>query len=256
VVESRNALSDVHVLALPLAYIYARNVLILSSPKPDKQIFAAFLDWARTRYDRVLFLGGGGTDLLSPAWSARPVATERFQVPEYDAPADAYPRFARLKEFDYSLYELTTPDAARPSGAFDLDVGVNDDLHVIRFHAKETTEGRSFRWSRARSIVAVDGIAPESRSVVLWMSDGGRPPAAGAADVTIALENEVLGTVRVVTGFKPYSVDIPPALAARLSGLERTIELSLVTTSWKPELVLGTPDDRDLGVMVDRITVK
>ena len=88
------------------------------------------------------------------------------------------------------------------------------------------------------------------------MSDGGRPPAAGAADVTIALENEVLGTVHVVTGFKPYSVDIPQALAARLSGLGRTIELSIVTTAWKPELVLGTPDDRDLGVMVDRITVK
>ena len=35
VVESRNA-SDTHVLALPLAYIYARNVLVLNSPKPDK----------------------------------------------------------------------------------------------------------------------------------------------------------------------------------------------------------------------------
>ena len=69
-VESRNA-SDTHVLALPLAYIYARNVLVLSSPKPDKTAFAGFLDWARTRYDRVLFMGGGGTDLLSPAWGAR-----------------------------------------------------------------------------------------------------------------------------------------------------------------------------------------
>ena len=35
VVESRNA-SDTHVLALPLAYIYARNVLVLNSPRPDK----------------------------------------------------------------------------------------------------------------------------------------------------------------------------------------------------------------------------
>ncbi len=46
VVESRNA-SDTHVLALPLAYIYARNVLVLNSPKPDKTAFAGFLDWAR-----------------------------------------------------------------------------------------------------------------------------------------------------------------------------------------------------------------
>jgi hypothetical protein len=88
------------------------------------------------------------------------------------------------------------------------------------------------------------------------MSDGGRPPAAGPADVTVALDNDVLGTVHVDAGFKPYALAIPPALAARLSGIGRTIELSLATTAWKPELVLGTPDDRDLGVMVDRITVK
>jgi hypothetical protein len=88
------------------------------------------------------------------------------------------------------------------------------------------------------------------------MSDGGRPPAAGSAEVTIALDNNVLGTVRVDTGFKPYELPIPPALAARLSDTNRTIELSIVTAAWKPETVLGTPDDRELGVMVDRISVK
>ena len=60
------------------------------------------------------------------------------------------------KEFDYSLYELTPPDAGGRDAAFDLDVGVNDDLHVVRFHAKELTEGRTFRWSRERSLVVGD----------------------------------------------------------------------------------------------------
>jgi hypothetical protein len=255
VVESRNA-SDTHVLALPLAYIYARNVLVLNSPRPDKTAFAGFLDWARTRYDRVLFMGGGGTDLLSPAWGARAIASQRFQIPEYDAPADAYPRFVRHKEFDYSLYELTRPDAAGAMRPFDLDVGVSDDLHVVRFYAKEQTEGRSFRWSRARSLISITSIRPDSRDIVLSMSDGGRPPAVDRADVTVALDNEVLGTVRVDTGFKPYAVPIPQALAERLSGLGRSIELTITTTVWKPEAVLGTPDDRELGVMVDRVTVK
>jgi len=255
VVESRNA-SDTHVLALPLAYIYARNVLVLNSPKPDKTAFAGFLDWARTRYDRVLFMGGGGTDLLSPAWSARAVASDRFQIPEYDAPTDAYPRFVRHKEFDYSLYELTRPDAAAAALPFDLDVGVNDDLHVVRFHAKEQTEGRSFRWSRARSFVSVTTVPADSRELVLWMSDGGRPPAVDRADVTVALDNEVLGTVRVDTGFKPYVLPIPPSLAERLNGIGRSIELTITTSVWKPEAALGTPDDRELGVMVDRVTVK
>ena len=45
VVESRNV-SDLHVLALPLAYIYNRNALVLSSPKPDKEAWSTLLRWA------------------------------------------------------------------------------------------------------------------------------------------------------------------------------------------------------------------
>jgi hypothetical protein len=254
IVESRNA-SDTHLLALPLAYIYARNVLVLNSPKPDKVAFGGFLTWARTRYDRVLFMGGGGTDLLSSAWTARALASERFQIPEYDAPADAYPRFVRHKEFDYSLYELARPDSDGPATPFDLDIGVNDDLYVVRFHAKEQTEGRTFRWSRARSMISV-GIRPDSREILLWMSDGGRPPAAYPADVTVALDNTILGTVRVARGFTAHVVPIPAGLAERLSAAGGTHELTITTSVWNPEIVLGTPDSRELGVMVDRIAVK
>ncbi|HEV3483792.1 MAG TPA: hypothetical protein VG106_00180, partial [Vicinamibacterales bacterium] len=153
IVESRE--TDTHILALPLAYVYDRHVLVLSTPRPDKPTFAAFLEWAGTRYDRVLFLGGGGTELLSSRWGVRAVATERFQLPEYDAPRNAYPRFVRYKEFDYSLYEFTPPAPADEDGWFDLDIGHRDDLHVLRFHAKEVIDGRTYRWTRATSFVSV-----------------------------------------------------------------------------------------------------
>jgi hypothetical protein len=255
VVESRNA-SDTHVLAVPLAYIYDRNVIALNTPRPDKRVFAQFLEEARTRYDRVLFMGGGGTDLLSPAWSARALASERFTIPEYDAPADAYPRFVRRKEFDYSLYELRPPDPEEPGTTFDLDVGVNDDLHVVRFHAKEESEGRSFRWSRERSLVSVTNFQSGNREIVLSMSDGGRPAAVAPADVAVALDGQALGTLQVTTGFKPYAFAIPPALAERLARASDAVELAITTSVWKPAKVLGTADDRDLGVMVDRVAVK
>jgi hypothetical protein len=255
VVESRNA-SDIHVLALPLADIYDRNVIVLASERPDKSLFATFLEWARTKYARVLFIGGGGTDLLSPSWGAVPVASDRFQIPEYDSPLDAYPRFVRQKEFDYSIYQLTPPDPEAANRPFDLDVGVEDDLYVVRFFAKERTEGRTFRWTKARAFVSITNVSAASREVVLWMSDGGRPPAVPPADVTVTLDGTALGTVRVTTGFKPYSLAIPAPLAQRLDHAGRAIELALTTTVWKPEQVLGTPDDRDLGVMVDRVAVK
>ena len=255
VVESRDA-SDTHILATPLALIYSRNALLLSSRLPDKAVFAQFLDLARTRYDRVLFIGGGGTNLLSPAWGTRAIASDRFQLPEYDARINAYPTFVRYKEFDYSVYELTLPDPEAARAPFDLDVGVNDDLHVVRWHAKERTGGQSYRWSRDRSLVSVANLKPDSREIVLTMSDGGRPPAAPRADVTVALESEVLGTMRVDDGFKPYAFAIPPALAQRLSSTGRVLELTITTSVWKPSVVLGTSDDRDLGVMLDRITIK
>jgi hypothetical protein len=255
-VETRTDAADTHVLAMPLADIYARNVLVLSTPKPDKAVVAAFLAWARTKYERVLYIGGGGTDLVSPAWDVRPLASERFTVPEYDSPVDAYPRFVRTKEFDYSLYELAPPAAGGAPASLDLDVGTNDDLYVVRFHSKEQTEGRSIRWSRDRSYVASPTLPATAREVVLTMNDGGRPPAAPRAVVTISLAGQVLGAVTVDTGFKDYRVAIPPELVQRLAATRQSVELTLETTVWKPLEVLGTPDPRSLGVMVDRVAIK
>jgi hypothetical protein len=88
------------------------------------------------------------------------------------------------------------------------------------------------------------------------MSNGGRPPSVDPADVAIYLHNQRLGTVRVGDGFAPYTLPIPPDLAARAAVFGDPVELKLVTSVWNPHKVLGTPDDRDLGVMVDRVTVR
>ncbi len=255
IAESRDAEGDVHVLALPLAYIYARQVLVLNSARPDKPTFAAFLEWAHTHYRRVLFIGGGGTDLLSHRYGVRPLASERFQVPEYDAPLDAYPRFVRAKEFDYGVYVFTT---AEPAGAraFALDVGVNDDLQVLRFHAKETVDGRTMRWTRATSYIAITTMPAAARTVTLWMNNGGRPAAAPPATVTVYLHGQLLGAAAVSSGFAPYAFAVPPELASRAAGFGDPVELKLVTATWNPHDVLGSPDDRELGVMVDRVAVQ
>ncbi len=72
IVESRASGSELHVLALPLAYVYARNILVLNTPRPDPIQFREFLRWARTQYEQVFFLGGGGTDLLTALDRHRP----------------------------------------------------------------------------------------------------------------------------------------------------------------------------------------
>jgi 4-amino-4-deoxy-L-arabinose transferase-like glycosyltransferase len=254
IVESRDAGSDVHVFALPLAYTYARQVLVLSSAAPDKATFAAFLEHARTRYRRVLFLGSGGSDLLSTRWTVTPIDSVRFQIPEYESRRNAYPRLVQQKEFDYSVYRFGPPSTEPPSPV--LDIGISDDLHAVRFHAKEQTEGRTFRWTQARSFVIVNRISATDRALVFTMGDGGRPPAAPPADVAVWIGERVLGTIEVRGGFRDYEVPIPADVAAAAAAGGEPVRVMLRTVTWNPLTVLGTDDPRDLGVMLDRVAVR
>ncbi len=254
-VESRGA-SDAHVLALPLAYIYARNVLVLASPRPDKASFADFLAWARSRYREVYFIGGGGTDLISRRIGTEAAGGDRFQVPEYDSPANAYPRGVRHKEFDFSITRFVPPHAA--SGAFSLDVGTNDDLLVVRFHAKErdTSNGMTYRWTRDASYISIPDMASATRTLTIWMGEGGRPGRLSPAQVTVTLDGVALGTVTTSQDVRPYTFAIPSSVAEAAATRDEPASLRLTTSTWHPRLVVGTPDDRDLGVLVDRVEVR
>ncbi len=256
IVESRNA-SDLHVLAMPLAYIYARQVLVLDSPAPTKATFEAFLEWAASHYDGVLFLGGGGTDLLTPRIHAEPIGGDRFQVPEYEAVLNAYPTGVRRKEFEYGLYRLSVGTAAERS-SLDIPIGVLDDLNVVRFHARERRDdlNLSYRWTTGQSFVVLGQLPPEPRRVTIWMSSGGRPAQAATPVVEAALDDEPIGTAVPVDEVRPYTFDVPADLARRLGGSGAPVRLRLRVPTWNPQTLLGVPDSRDLGVMVTRVQVE
>ncbi len=251
-VESRNA-SDTHVLALPLAYIYARNVLVLADASLDLAAFRGLLSWAHERYKRVFFVGGGGTELLSRTMAVEAVGGERFQIPEYQSEWDTYPTESRFKEFDFGIYEL--PRGSREPGPFDLNVGESDDVYVRRFYAKESQpSGLTFRWTTNVSYVSIVGVPSDCQSVTLWMTGAGRPPAAPPPDVEVFLNERRLGGVTPRQGgIQPYSFAVPPDLAGEMARSENAAQLRLDTRTWNPFDLLGAPDNRDLGVLVDRV---
>jgi hypothetical protein len=255
-VESRNAGSDLHMLALPLAYIYAKQVLVIDSPVPPKRALENFVAWAETSYENVLFLGGGGTDLLSRRLTAAPVDHSAFRVTEYEARLNDYPQGARRKDFEFGLYRLSL-DAPPAPGVIDLDIGGQDDLHVVRFHAREQGEGGdNFRWTGPQSFILLLGIPAEARRITLWMGDGGRPANAPPAVVEVALDETVLATVRVNAAIEPHRVELPAALARRASTRDDPVRLRLRVPTWVPSTTIGGIDTRALGVMVTRVQVE
>lgn len=254
--ESRGA-SDSHVLALPLAYVYAKQVLVFATTNPSKELFRSFLPWALTKYKRVFFVGGGGggTELLSNSITVVPVRGERFQIPEYESALNAYPAGVRRKEFDLSVYELLAQPAEREH--FDLDIGSTDDLYVRRFYAKEQNPGGfTLRWTRDESYLSLLGLRPDHRSITMWMGSGGRPRGADAAEVSVYLDERRLGTVVVGEGIQPYRFDLPPDLAAALATADAAAVLRIATRTWSPAKLLGGNDTRELGVMLDRVEVR
>jgi hypothetical protein len=88
------------------------------------------------------------------------------------------------------------------------------------------------------------------------MGTGGRPAQAPTAEVEVSVDGHVLGTVVPVDDVRPYAFAVPPAISAALAREESAVRLRLRVPAWKPSAVLGTPDDRELGVIVTRVEVR
>jgi hypothetical protein len=246
--------SDAHVLATPLAYIYARHVLLFSSPRPVRAHVEQFLHWAAGTYEKVYLIAEGGLDIASPTLGVTPVGNRRFSIPEYESARNAYPREVRQKKFNLNTYRLQTGNRAAP--VTDLDVGGFDDLWVLRMFARQEQDGVTYRWVRNLSYVSLLGIPSASRTIVLRAGDGGRPARAGEARMEVYLNDHLLGSVTVSGGFADYRLPIPPEIAAEAAGKAGASIVRLICTTWSPKAVLGGSDDRALGVMLDRIRVE
>ena len=71
------------------------------------------------------------------------------------------------------------------------------------------------------------------------------------------LGDRVLGEVALRPGgFASYHLEIPEGAAATAAGTQGTLTLRLESTVWSPLRALGVPDDRELGVMLDRVRIE
>jgi hypothetical protein len=141
-------------------------------------------------------------------------------------------------------------------GPIDVRIGGNDDLNVVRFHARERSdEVGAYRWTGPQSFIVLTGLAPAARELTLWMSHGGRPASAPPAVVEVALGDDVIGNVSVTEEMAPHTLPLPTALVERLAAQGDPVRLRLRVATWNPGVLLGVPDTRDLGVMVTRVQV-
>mgnify|MGYP000253474684 FL=1 len=73
--------------------------------------------------------------------------------------------------------------------------------------------------------------------------------------MTVRLNERPLGTVTVTSQFDPYRFEVPPDLAEQLALAEEAGRLEIECAPWNPADTVGGLDTRDVGVMVDRVTI-
>ena len=247
--------SDLHVLGLPLAYIYAKQVLVLNSDRPPSIPFAELIEWAARRSRRVLYLGSTGKELLSRNVDAEFVAIQDFSVPEYDRRPDYPPRDVRQKAFSFGLWRFVV--GPRPADRVRVEIGGADDFAIGGCWAKETNGRFRFRWSTGRAELRLRVPVGEPSTLTVWAGNGGRPPGGPEARVSVYAEDRLAGTANVSSSEpQPFVISLPADAVARASRRDGFIRLRLETPTWSPKRSIGSSDDRELGVILTAVELR
>jgi hypothetical protein len=247
--------SDLHLLGLPLAYIYGRNVLVLQTDTPKAADVKTLIDWASQRFPRVLYMGSGGSRLLSRTLDAEFISDEAISVPEYERSWDHFPAGSRQKWFLFSLFRLVPFTAPRARARVDVKTG--DNFAVTDFHALEQHDKLRFRWTTDSSSIRLRLPSERPTRLTLWMSHGGRPAGLTPATVRVYAGRRELGSVVVTSSeIRPYEFTLPPDVIDDAADGDGFLEIRIETPTWNPHFTLGVADDRDLGVMLTRVELR
>jgi hypothetical protein len=136
-----------------------------------------------------------------------------------------------------------TPEELQVPAFTDLDVGGSDDVVVSGFFDKEILDNvRTYRWSGACGSLYLPGMEPGA-TVAITASAGQRPTPV---EVTVSLAGVPLGSFRAGPLFETFRLPLPRPLPPG----SRVLRLDV--PPWRP----GDRDGRELGVMVDAVTVE
>jgi tetratricopeptide (TPR) repeat protein len=126
-----------------------------------------------------------------------------------------------------------------------VEVGGGLDLGFVR--GFWLPEDAGFRWSSAQSEVLL--AAPDGATRIELRLAAGRPAGAPPAEVAVLAGGRSIGTIQLEPGWQTYSLPLPapPSL----------LVVTLSSSTFRPrDYDRASPDDRALGVMVHRVSIK
>jgi alpha-1,2-mannosyltransferase len=136
---------------------------------------------------------------------------------------------------------------------FAIGLGTAGDEAFLRgFYDVESADGLPFRWSGDRSSVVFPGIGAYAPAVLRLRLNGYRPADLPPPTVTISANGQELASIPVTGEFEAYELPI----GREAMGASGTLQVELSSETFVPHEVTGSGDQRELGVLVDDVSVQ
>ena len=239
--------ASIHLLSLPLWAIHGVNILELARFNPEPERLEHLIRSWRGRYRNVYFVKTYRTDLCGTFLEH--VEDYRFVTTEWERTLDRPPRRAEPRALFFSISRVVPPGELDVPPLPEVDIGASDDVQVSGFFDKEGGQDRTFRWSGACGSVYLPG-ASAGATLILTASVGSRPITA-PVPARVSLSGTPLGTMELGPGWTEHAFALPAPLPAGPPVLR------LDVPAFRPANVMpGSDDTRDLGLMLDRIRIQ
>jgi hypothetical protein len=239
--------ASIHLLSLPLWAVHGVNILELARFNPDPAALQHLIESWRGRHRNVYFVKTWRTDLCGTFLEH--VQDYPFVTTEWERTLDRAPRAAEPRALFFSISRVAAPGELVVPPLPEVDVGGTDDVQVSGFFDKEGGKDRTFRWSGPCGSVYLPAAAPGA-TLTLTASVGMRPlPEPVAA--RISLNGTPVGAMPLGPEWTESAFTLPDPLPPGPPVLR------LDVPAFRPaNVVPGSDDTRDLGLMLDRIRVE
>lgn len=238
---------SIHLLALPLWAAHGLNVLELARFNPDPSRLNELVRAWGGRYRNIYFVHTYSTDLCGVFLER--VQPYEFGTLEFERTYTRPPRRPEFRALRFTVSRVVLPEHLAVPPLAEVDVGGSDDFQVSGFFEKEGGEPHSYRWTGRCASVYLPGATPGAELAVT--AGVGQRPAASPAAVKATLSGVPLGGFTVTADWGEHRLRLPSPLPPGPPVLR------LDVPDWRPANVLpGSDDMRNLGVMIDRIRIE
>ncbi len=231
-----------------LAYLHDVDAILVQERNPDDQVLRRVIgDWLAHGRAVFLALGPQGFSFFAPDLVLEARDPAHIDLRVLERTRTRAPQAVVSTPIQLQLFQVTR---TRGRDQPDIDIGTpaDDLLYDLQgFHGPERDRDPArgtFRWTGPQASLTLPG----GEAVTLVVA-GPRPPGTPPAEISVRIGEQLVG--ERVLGETPQAI----RLALPETGAQGPIDLTIQSTVFQPRSLGLSPDPRDLGVRLYRVTV-